>query len=113
MQLSDLTQLAERERADRRTPLRCCPAAGCLPLGGQEVVYALTKAVADAGLAGKVRVSPVGCLRLCCEGPLVRVGSDGPLYEKVTPADAPSIVAALNGGRATARTGDLGRPFFT
>src|SRR5262249_11553773 len=73
----------------------------------------LTKAVAEAGLADRVQVCGVGCLRLCCEGPLVQVDPDGPLYEKVAPADAPSIVAALGGGAATARRGDPRRPFFT
>ena len=34
------------------------------------------------------QVVGVGCMRLCCEGPLVQVDPDGALYEKVTPDDA-------------------------
>src|SRR5262249_7025856 len=114
MDLSELTQLAGQELADGRLRLRCCTAASCLSSDGQGVVSALTKAVDAAGLADRARVSPVGCMRLCCEGPLVQAGSYGPFYEKVTPADAPSIITTINGGGpATARLGDFNRPFFT
>jgi bidirectional [NiFe] hydrogenase diaphorase subunit len=114
MDLAELQRLAERERQSQKPlRLRCCTAAGCLSSDGQAVKDALTQSVADAGLEERVHVCGVGCLRLCCEGPLVQVDPDGPLYEKVTPADAPSIVAALNGGAATARRGDPHRPFFT
>lgn len=37
----------------------------------------------------------------------------GTLYEKVTPEDAPSIVATLNGEETTVQKGDLAHPFFT
>jgi bidirectional [NiFe] hydrogenase diaphorase subunit len=52
-------------------------------------------------------------MRLCCQGPLVQVDRDNTLYEKVTPEDAPSIIAAIDGGKATATRGDLTQPFFT
>ena len=31
----------------------------------------------------RVQVCEVGCMRLCCEGPLVQVDPDGPLYQRV------------------------------
>ncbi|HMB06728.1 MAG TPA: NADH-quinone oxidoreductase subunit NuoF [Isosphaeraceae bacterium] len=114
MDLADLREIAENERAARKAVrVRCCTAASCLSAGAKVVAEGLEAAIVQAGLADRVQVSAVGCLRLCCEGPLVQVDPDGPLYEKVTPADAASIVAALDGGRAAARRGDPDRPFFT
>jgi bidirectional [NiFe] hydrogenase diaphorase subunit len=113
MDLSELQELGIRERRSRKPiVVRCCTAAGCLSSEGGAVKDALVAAVESAGLADRVHVAPVGCMRLCCEGPLVGVDPDGPLYEKVTPAEAPSIIAALNGGRATPKQGDPNRPFF-
>jgi len=114
MDLTDLLEIAEKERSARKpTMIRCCTAAGCLSQNGQAIKKALTDAVAEAGLASEVEVVGVGCMGLCSQGPLVQVGADGPLYEKVTTEDAPSIIAALQGGQATAKTGDPLHPFFT
>ena len=114
MDLDDLRAIAEREHAARKAvQVRCCTAAGCLSSASKAVSEGLEAAVAQSGLSDRVQISEVGCMRLCCEGPLVQVAPDGPLFEKVTPADAASIVAALEGGRATARQGDTDHPFFT
>jgi bidirectional [NiFe] hydrogenase diaphorase subunit len=59
-----------------------------------------------------VQVCAVGCLRLCCEGPLVQVDPEGALYQKVTAENAASIVGSLTGGHATAHRGDPKSPFF-
>ncbi len=112
MDLADLQAIAETERSARKpVRIRCCTAAGCLSSGSMKVKEGLEAAVAQAGLGDQVQVCAVGCLRLCCEGPLVQVDPDGPLYERVTPDDAASIVAALDGGpEATARRGDPHQP---
>ncbi|MFB3818067.1 MAG: NADH-quinone oxidoreductase subunit NuoF [Candidatus Methylomirabilales bacterium] len=113
MDLAELLEIAERERKARKAiRLRCCLAAGCLSSQGGAVKAALDQAVAAAGLTDSVDVVGVGCLGLCSQGPLVQVDPMGTLYEKVTPADAPSIVAALTAGTATARQGDPQHPFF-
>src|SRR5512139_875836 len=113
MDLAELLEIAERERKARKAiRLRCCLAAGCLSSEGGAVKAALDQAVAAAGLADSVDVVGVGCLGLCSQGPLVQVDPLGTLYERVTPADAPSIVAALTAGTATARQGDPQQPFF-
>ncbi|MFO0930918.1 MAG: hypothetical protein U0736_28470 [Gemmataceae bacterium] len=101
MDLAELNELAEAER-QARSVIRSAAARRRLSSDGQ-AVRRLVRAVAEARLTDRVHVASVGCMRLCCEGPLVQVDPDGPLYEKVTPGDAPSIVAALNGGTATAR----------
>jgi bidirectional [NiFe] hydrogenase diaphorase subunit len=114
MDLSDLDAIAERERAARRPMrIRCCVAAGCLPSGRAQIKESLDAAVAQAGLDGTVEVSAVGCLRLCSEGPLVQVDPGGPLYQRVRPQDAASIIAALAGDpRAGPRGGDPLQAFF-
>jgi bidirectional [NiFe] hydrogenase diaphorase subunit len=114
MDLDDLHAIAEKERSARTAlRIRCCTAAGCLSSGSAKVKEGLDAAIDQAGLGDRVQVRAVGCLRLCCEGPLVQVDPDGPLYQHVQLDEAASIVGALNGGpEATARRGDPGQPFF-
>jgi bidirectional [NiFe] hydrogenase diaphorase subunit len=114
MDLAELQEIAAHERQNwKTTRIRCCTAASCLSSQGQAVKDQLTAAVAKAGLQDSVQVCAVGCMRLCCEGPLVQVDPAGTLYEKVTPAEAPTIIDALNGGKASAHSGDAQHPFFT
>jgi bidirectional [NiFe] hydrogenase diaphorase subunit len=113
VELSELHDIAERER-QARPPLeiRCCTAAGCLSADSGAVLGRLRESVQAAGLADRVRVAAVGCLRLCCQGPLVAVEPEGSLYQRVTPGTASAIVDALNGGAVTAERADPHSPFF-
>ncbi|MBI4468150.1 MAG: NADH-quinone oxidoreductase subunit NuoF [Acidobacteria bacterium] len=114
MDLVELMELVERERAAQKpTMVRCCVAAGCLSSNSLQVKEELVRAVKEADLAGDVDVRGVGCMRLCSQGPLVQVDPDGALYEQVTTAEAPSIIAAIRGGVALPRRGDPELPFFT
>lgn len=114
MDLADLLEIKEKELRTRKPiRLRCCLAAGCVSSNGQAVKESLDKAVQEAGLADEVEVRQVGCMRLCCEGPLVAVDPAGILYQKVAPEDAASIVAALKGGETQVKRGDPNHPFFT
>src|SRR5690348_6435364 len=106
MVIDDLIEIAEKERANRKPcTVRCCMAAGCMSSNSKGVKEALEKAVKDAGLEQTVEVRGVGCMKLCCQGPLVqfdsqepgatveiRPANQGPLYQKVTPEDATSLV---------------------
>ncbi len=113
MDLADLLEIKEKElRARKPIRLRCCLAAGCMSSNGQAVKESLDRAVQEAGLADEVEVRGVGCMRLCCEGPLVAVDPAGILYQKVGPEDAAAIVGALKGGEARVERGDLNHPFF-
>src|SRR5262249_50550880 len=114
MDLDDLHAIAEKERSSRKpVRIRCCAAASCLSSGSMKIIEGLDAAIDQAGLGDRVQVGAVGCMRLCCEGPLVQVDPDGPLYERVKPDEAAAIVAALDGGPdAGARRGDPGQPFF-
>jgi bidirectional [NiFe] hydrogenase diaphorase subunit len=115
MDLDDLHAIARAERSARKgVRIRCCTAAGCLSSGSMKVAESLDAAIAAAGLADRAQVCAVGCLRLCCEGPLVQVDPEGPLYQGVEPRHATSIIAALGGGAGSqARQGDPKEPFFT
>jgi bidirectional [NiFe] hydrogenase diaphorase subunit len=114
MDLSELNQIKEKELASRKKyTLRCCMAAGCVSSNAESVKQELEKAVLDAGLQDQVEVRGVGCMRLCCEGPLVQADPSGVLYEQVDPESAKSIIEALKGGKAKAKTGDANSPFFT
>src|SRR5208283_880639 len=96
MILHDLLQIKAKELAGRKKiTLRCCLAAGCLSSGAQSVKQQLDKAVAEAGLQDQVEVRGVGCMKLCCEGPLVQADPQNTLYVRVTEQNAPSLVAAL------------------
>ncbi|BAY11690.1 NuoF family protein [Calothrix sp. NIES-2098] len=119
MDIAELQEIAQKERfSEKPVQIRCCVAAGCLSANSQTVKQRLEESVTSAGLEAQVQVTGVGCMRLCCNGPLVEVkekntDSLGTLYEKVTPEDAPSIIATLNGVETTVQKGDLAQPFFT
>ena len=127
MVIDDLIEIAEKERASRKKHvIRCCMAAGCMSSDSKGVKEALDKAVKEAGLEDQVEVRGVGCMKLCCQGPLVQVDSaaegatvevsilgQGPLYQKVTPEDAASLIATLKGGKTKVQVGDPKDPFFT
>jgi bidirectional [NiFe] hydrogenase diaphorase subunit len=127
MVIDDLVGIAEKERASRKKHvIRCCMAAGCMSSDSKGVKEALDKAVKEAGVEDRVEVRGVGCMKLCCQGPLVQVDSaaegatvevsvlgQGPLYQKVTPEDAASLIATLKGGKTKVQVGDPKDPFFT
>ncbi len=113
MILNDLLQIKAKELAARKKiTLRCCMAAGCMSSGSKGVKEQLEKAVTDAGLTDQVEVRGVGCMKLCCEGPLVQADPQNTLYIKVTSENAPSIVAALKGGKAEVQQSDPDAAFF-
>jgi bidirectional [NiFe] hydrogenase diaphorase subunit len=114
MTLNDLLQTKETELAARKkTVLRCCLAAGCSSSDAKGVKERLEKAVIDAGLQDQVEVRGVGCMKLCCEGPLVQADPPNALYVRVTPDNAPAIIAALQGGTSTLAQADPSAPFFS
>jgi bidirectional [NiFe] hydrogenase diaphorase subunit len=113
MVLDDLLKIKQGELAKgKKHTLRCCTAAGCVSANSVSVKDALIKAVEDAGLAGDVEVRSVGCLRLCCEGPLVMVDPGNVLYQQVKAEDAPALVASLAGHACSVKRGDLEAAFF-
>jgi bidirectional [NiFe] hydrogenase diaphorase subunit len=113
MTLNDLLAIKTKELAARKKiTLRCCMAAGCMSSDSKGVKQQLEKAVEEAGLQEEVEVRGVGCMKLCCEGPLVQADPQNALYVKVTAENAPSIIAALKGGQAQAQQTDPDAAFF-
>ena len=113
MILTDLITIKDKEVAGRKKIiLRCCMAAGCMSSDSKGVKEQLDKAVADAGLQNEVEVRGVGCMKLCCEGPLVAADPQNSLYVRVTAENAPSIIAALKGGKTDVSQADPNSPFF-
>ena len=113
MILNDLTSIKEKELAGRKKiVLRCCLAAGCMSSDSKGVKQQLDKAVADAGLQDEVEVRGVGCMKLCCEGPLVAVDPQDSLYVKVMAEKAPLIIGALKGGKTDIPQADPKAAFF-
>jgi bidirectional [NiFe] hydrogenase diaphorase subunit len=113
MNLAELQQIKERELASRKKiVLRCCMAAGCMSLDSKGVKARLEKAVDEAGLHNDVEVVGVGCMKLCCAGPLVQGDPSSPLYTNVTAENAPTIIAALKGGKSPIEQADPLSPFF-
>jgi bidirectional [NiFe] hydrogenase diaphorase subunit len=113
MDLNELLQIKDKELAGRKKfTLRCCMAAGCMSSNGQAVKEGLEKSVADLGLSELVEVRGVGCMKLCCQGPLVQADPAGALYQKVTPEDTASLVGTLKGGTTNVEKGDPNAAFF-
>ena len=84
MVIDDLIEIAEKERASRKKyTIRCCLAAGCMSSNSKGVKDALEKAVKDARLEDRVEVRGVGCMKLCCQGPLVQIDANA---ESAAPA---------------------------
>ncbi len=114
MTLLDLEQIKDKEIAGRKKiVLRCCLAAGCTSSDSKNVKARLDQAVVAAGLQDQVEVRGVGCMKLCCDGPLVQVDPANTLYIKVTADSTPSIIAALSGGKSDLPQGDPQAAFFT
>jgi bidirectional [NiFe] hydrogenase diaphorase subunit len=126
MDIDDLNQIAAKERAEQKKfTLRCCMAAGCISSDSKGVKDALVKAVKDAGMENEVEVRGVGCMKLCCQGPLVQVDTkpegegatvqmgEGPLFIKVTADKAGELVASLKGGKCAVEQTDPKASFFT
>ena len=56
----------------QRPRLRCCDASSCRAAGSGALLKALETARSNGGEAAELlEIKPVGCLRLCSQGPLV------------------------------------------
>jgi bidirectional [NiFe] hydrogenase diaphorase subunit len=116
MTAEELNTIADEERESRAGCAHCmnvCMAAGCMSLHSDQVKDSLEKAVKAKGLEGQCRVRAVGCMGLCAAGPLVSVEPQGVMYQSVTAADAPDLVATLDGPKIGRLHCPTDVPFFT
>lgn len=80
------------------------PKGSCATSGAEEVHAALKEELGKRGLARTtVRACTVSCLDVCHLGPTIAVEPDDFFYGRVTVADIPAIVDALEKGERVER----------
>jgi NADH:ubiquinone oxidoreductase subunit E len=81
-----------------------CSGTGCQASSGLDVLEAMRLELKSHGLDDKVLLRGTGCHGFCERGPLVVVGPENILYQKVTPEDVGEVVAeTVKNGRAVER----------
>jgi bidirectional [NiFe] hydrogenase diaphorase subunit len=114
MDRSELIDLGEKERASwKPVRIHVCTASGCLASDSLPIKQSLQDAVTHRQLADRVQVVGAGCLGLCGRGPLVEVAPAGDLFERVTVANAPSLLDTITGSTPTLARLDQAHPFFS
>jgi len=114
MKPEDLDVMAEAARKQDGQyvhHIHVCMESGCMSSQSDVVLAQLKEQIEKQGCAQSVQVKPVGCLGLCCNGPLVK--ADERLYQNVQGNDASAIVASLAGQPLTSRLCDTSQPFFS
>ena len=117
MTVEDLRELAETERERQkkfRDRILYCAAAGCVSCGSYAARDSIKKALVEQGLDKEIEVLGTGCMGLCGEGPLVKVSSDGSVYERVDEATGRKIVEdhIVKGNKVSDHLLDNNAPFF-
>ena len=123
MNVEELQAMAQAE-LDQQRRFRCrilvCMSTPCISSGATAVQQALVEALKAAQLDTEVEAVATGCLGPCSRGPLVTIKAEGQedvIYERVSPEDAPDIVARqFKAAEAPALTGKVlpnDLPFFT
>jgi NADH:ubiquinone oxidoreductase subunit F (NADH-binding)/(2Fe-2S) ferredoxin/NAD-dependent dihydropyrimidine dehydrogenase PreA subunit len=98
----DLERTRRLIRAERDVDAPCvtvCSGTGCLASGAGRVVAAFEKEIEDRGAKAQVAFRRTGCHGFCERGPIVVVEPEEYCYLRVTPGDAPEIVAETLGER--------------
>ncbi|MGC8540572.1 MAG: NADH-ubiquinone oxidoreductase-F iron-sulfur binding region domain-containing protein [Phycisphaerae bacterium] len=112
MKPEELMTMMDKARADTfEHELRVCTESGCMSLQSDVLQKALSDEVKRRGMTDKVCVKGVGCMGLCCNGPLVK--ADKAMYQFVKPEHAPAIVEALATQPIKELLCDTQQPFFT
>jgi (2Fe-2S) ferredoxin len=80
------------------------PKGSCAARGAVEIHAALKESLKSRGLAKlEARACSASCLDVCWAGPTIAVEPDGYFYGRVTLADVPAIVDALEQGTRVER----------
>ena len=81
-----------------------CAGTGCSSSDSMEVMVALEKQLADAGLSAEIDVVKTGCFGFCSLGPIMVVYPEGTFYTHVKVSDVPEIVEShFKGGQLVER----------
>ena len=117
MTFEDLQECAEQERERQKQfkhRILYCSAAGCASCGSEQTHDAFKSALKERGLEKDCEVLGTGCLGLCGEGPLVKVGDDDTLYKNVDASAAGEIIEKhiCNGQKVAANIINPDDPFL-
>jgi bidirectional [NiFe] hydrogenase diaphorase subunit len=116
MLADELHKLAESEQAQQarfKHHLFVCSGTACLAANSDGIKAALQTELQTSAAESWCAVTGGGCRGLCAAGPMVSVEPAGILYQGVTPADAPDIIASLDGAPVTRLRCDTDAPFFS
>lgn len=111
-ELEELTRAELQDQARYKHRLHICASTGCISSDSEAVMRAFEDEVRARGLTSDVLVKQVGCMGLCAAGPIVAVEPAGLLYKEVRPADAPAIIASLDGKPIKKKLLARDLPFF-
>ena len=75
-----------------RSHVLVCGGTGCSSSNSQQIIDAMEKEIAEAGLSDEVKVVKTGCFGLCALGPIMIIYPEGSFYSEVKPSDVPEIV---------------------
>jgi bidirectional [NiFe] hydrogenase diaphorase subunit len=114
MKPEELISMMEKARADSSAfahEIRVCTESGCMSLQSDVLLKTLGDEVKKKGISDKVCVKGVGCMGLCCNGPLVK--ADDAMYQFAGPEHAPAIVEGLTTQPVKELLCDTTQSFFT
>jgi NADH-quinone oxidoreductase subunit F len=92
-ELNGYRETVQQTRYSGETSVFVCAGTGCQASGSLGVLEAMRLELKGQGLNGKVELRGTGCHGFCERGPLVVIGPDNVLYQRVSPDDVPRIVA--------------------
>jgi bidirectional [NiFe] hydrogenase diaphorase subunit len=110
--LREVAAIEQDSQAKVEYSIKVCMAAGCLSSRSDLVKEALESQVKQTDWGSKCRVTGVGCLGLCVQGPLVKVDPGNIYYQGVQPADATEILDSLWGSPVARLECSSRQPFF-
>ncbi len=114
MKPEELTAMAEKARnqdAHFSHHIHVCTESGCVSSQSDVLLKNITDEVQRRGLKSTVCVKGVGCMGLCCNGPLLK--ADDTMYQSVKPEHAGTVVESLAGQPVAELVCDTKQPFFT
>jgi bidirectional [NiFe] hydrogenase diaphorase subunit len=114
MKPEELTAMAEKARkqdAHFAHHIHVCTESGCVSSQSDVLLKNIADQVQQRGLKGTVCVKGVGCMGLCCNGPLLK--ADDTMYQFVKPEHAGAIVESLAAQPVAELVCDTKQPFFT
>lgn len=76
----------------KKAKVLICQKSPCMKRGAKAVQQALETAICDRGLQEQVSIQKTGCMDCCKKGPNIVFMPDKSRYQRVNPADIPTLV---------------------